>query len=196
MVEKNYLMYQLEDKRLENKALEEHIRILSTGYGNVQRFLNTPSEALRLFSKHHKFIEDEVNEWYITPYQKNNGHPEDLIFNTITGEKVRSKSEVIIYTALLNHHIPFHYEENIKFGNEVLSPDFTLRHPKTGKLYLWEHFGAIEKKGYRDKNLKKLKTYIQNGYYPTINLITTFETLDDPLDPVYVEKLIEYYFEN
>ena len=194
MAEKNYLMCCLEDMLLEQKALNEHIHTLSPNYGKASSFLNTPSEALRLYTRHHKLLDEKIIEWINTPYKKNTNHLKDLIYNTVTGEKVRSKSEVIIYTTLLKYNIPFHYEEEISFGNEILYPDFTIMHPKTGKIYLWEHFGAIEKKKYQDNTFKKLKTYIQNNYFPTINLITTYETISDPIDPLYVEKLIEYYF--
>lgn len=40
----------------------------------------------------------------------------------------------------------------------------------------------------------KLHTYIAGGITPSINLITTYETKDNPLSMELVEKIIEYYF--
>lgn len=40
----------------------------------------------------------------------------------------------------------------------------------------------------------KIKTYIENGIIPTIDLITTYETKNCPLDYESVEKVIKEYF--
>lgn len=36
-----------------------------------------------------------------------------------------------------------------------------------------------------------LELYCENGYVPTVNLLTTFETLDVPLDAIKVETMIK-----
>ena len=95
---------------------------------------------------------------------------------------------------LFQAKIPYRYECQIILGNIILYPDFTIRHPRTGKLYYWEHFGQMDNPEYNKKANNKLQTYISNGIIPTINLITTFETIDNPLTSNYVNELIEYYF--
>ena len=42
--------------------------------------------------------------------------------------------------------------------------------------------------------MNKLRTYLNNGIYPGVNLIMSFETKDMPIDEVYVNHLLSYYF--
>lgn len=76
----------------------------------------------------------------------------------------------------------------------MLYPDFTIRHPKTGRLFYWEHFGLMNQLTYRKSTCSKLQLYISNGIIPNIQLITTYETQEEPLDPETVEKIVEHYF--
>lgn len=39
------------------------------------------------------------------------------------------------------HNEAFRYECLLKLGDSAYYPDFTIKHPKTGKTYYWEHFG-------------------------------------------------------
>lgn len=41
---------------------------------------------------------------------------------------------------------------------------------------------------------EKLRLYMSNGIIPNIQLITTYETQEEPLDPESVEKIVEHYF--
>lgn len=76
----------------------------------------------------------------------------------------------------------------------VLYPDFTIRHPKTGEIFYWEHFGLMDDSNYCKNVLSKLQIYISNGIIPTIQLITTYETKDHPLNMEQVEKIVKQYF--
>ena len=58
---------------------------------------------------------------------------------------VRSKSEAFIASSLSDKGIPFRYECAAKIAGTVIYPDFTIRHPLSGKLCLWEHFGLIDR---------------------------------------------------
>lgn len=73
-------------------------------------------------------------------------------------------------------------------------PDFTIRHPITGEMVYWEHFGLMDEEAYRNSVYKKLKLYCDNGIIPSINLITTYETKQHPLDANHVEAIIKEYF--
>ena len=72
--------------------------------------------------------------------------------------------------------------------------DFTIRHPITGEMVYWEHFGLMDEEEYRNSVYKKLKLYCDNGIIPSINLITTYETKQHPLDANHVEAIIKEYF--
>lgn len=90
--------------------------------------------------------------------------------------------------------IPFRYECELQLGETTLYPDFTLRHPLTGNLFYWEHFGMMDNPAYCRNVSSKLQLYFSHGIIPSINLITTYETKDDPLDVEIVEGIIQHYF--
>ncbi len=128
------------------------------------------------------------------PYDKNKLHPEQLIHKTPLGECVRSKSEAFILMCLQQNKIPYRYECVLHLDSMTFYPDFTIRHPRTGKVYYWEHFGMMDYRDYAKKAYAKLDIYQMHGIIPSINLIVTFETKEHPLDLEMVEKLIEHYF--
>ena len=134
------------------------------------------------------------DDWEYQLYEKKTEHPKQLTNDAPKGEKVRSKSEAFIATALYERGIPYHYEEYHYFGNTRLGPDFTIRHPETGELYIWEHFGIIDKENYQEEFLFKIPLYLKAGYYPGVNLITTYETKDDPLSIDTIRNTIHEYF--
>ena len=117
-------------------------------------------------------------------------NPEALKFYTKMGIIVRSKSEVIIVTALYENNIKFEYERAIKISDVIYYPDFTVE-KKNGNIILWEHLGLIDNPDYRNKAYRKILKYNENGYYQGKNLILTYETAESPLDPMDVEHEIE-----
>ena len=127
-------------------------------------------------------------------YEKGAPNPEQLIHKTITGEKVRSKSEAFIYTSLTTNRIPFRYEGALHLGKKTYYPDFTIRHPRTGEVIYWEHFGKMDSREYARKTFAKLEQYQYFGIIPSVNLIITFETKEHPLSIEEVENIIERWF--
>ena len=95
---------------------------------------------------------------------------------------------------LYQNQIPYRYECQLQLGDHIIYPDFTIRHPSTGKFYYWEHFGQMDNPEYYTKACSKIQLYISHGYIPTINLITTFETQKHPLVPDDVYHIIKHYF--
>lgn len=67
-------------------------------------------------------------------------------------------------------------------------------YPYTGDFYYWEHFGMMDNPAYIQNTTTKLNQYALQGITPGIQLITTYETKSQPLDPDLVEKYIQYYF--
>jgi ATP-dependent DNA helicase RecQ len=78
------------------------------------------------------------------------------IHKTLSGDFVRSKSEVIIANILYQSGIPFTYEAPlIALDGSRRSPDFTVEWD--GKTYYWEHLGMLDIEDYRqDWELKKV----------------------------------------
>lgn len=112
----------------------------------------------------------------------------------MSGNILRSKSEVIIDMSLTQARIPFRYECQLIIGETILYPDFTILHPHTRKIFYWEHFGMMDVPEYAFHAFSKLQLYQTSGIIPSINLITTYETKDHPLDPELVSNIINYHF--
>jgi len=90
--------------------------------------------------------------------------------------------------------ISFRYECALHLAETTLFPYFTIRHPETGKIYYWEHFGLMDNLQYRKAAFSKLQLYADHGLIPSIQLITTYETKEHPLGSSTVEQLIPSYF--
>lgn len=122
---------------------------------------------------------------------RKNPYKEELAIQPLdNGQKVRSKSEVLISKVLEKYNIPYRTECMLQVGNNIYYPDFTVRHPVTGEYYYIEHLGLIEKYSYLKKNLDKLHDYITHGIVPMRNLILTFETLEYPLTLEMIDWLV------
>jgi len=147
-----------------------------------------------LLSSSLKPISKDLLEWSSASYEKNPAKPEKLIVPTIAGHMVRSKSEAMIVHCLYMNKIPYRYEAALQLGNQTIYPDFTIRHPRTGNYYYWEHFGLMDDPGYCWKTGQKIYLYSVNGITPSIELITTFEKEAAPLSTNSIEEIIETYF--
>lgn len=190
---KKYYTYELEDATKEQKAISAYLskspnprkseKLLSdgTGYKELLQPFMTP-------------INEELNRWVSEKYEKNMNHQENLKFKTSKGYYVRSKSESMIDKILTINRIPFRYECMLNLGGLIMYPDFTIRHPKNGEYFYWEHFGMMDNPSYASGAITKLHSYVSNNIYPTINLITTYETKDNPLDMETIEEIVNKYF--
>lgn len=160
----------------------------------VNLLIEHEPEYMKLLSGHFVHSDSNTNSWIYEPYDRNNNYPEGLKFKTNSGIVVRSKSELIIANILSEYKIPFRYECSLNLGGIILYPDFTIMHPKTNHIFYWEHFGMIDNSNYANNTTNKLHTYIANNIYPSINLITSYETKENPLDVGLIEELVKYYF--
>jgi len=181
-----------------NELKNEHhrIEVYLKNYPKVKEsdtLLENP-DTRKLILENINPLSKELSDWQNEPYEKNPNHPEALIHKCISGNIVRSKSESIIDTFLYKNNIPYKYEAPLQFGKIILYPDFTIRHPKTGKIYYWEHFGKMDDEKYARKTFYKLQLYNSHGLIPSINLITTYETAENPLDINTVDDIIAKYF--
>lgn len=152
------------------------------------------SEYKELLSPFFCPVSQELLNWMNSPYERSTKYPEQLIHKTISNHLVRSKSEAIIDTILHINKIPFRYECALNLGQTMIYPDFTIRHPKTGALYYWEHFGLMDDPVYSKNAYSKLQLYTSIGIVPSIQLITTFETKENPLSIETVEKIVSHFF--
>ena len=112
---------------------------------------------------------------------------------TARGERVRSKSEVIIADTLFRYNIPYRYEFPITLkrsnsddirrdlGRSItLYPDFLCLNTRTRTEFYWEHFGLMDSTEYSNNAAGKLRLYTENGILAGRNLIITMETQTEP----------------
>jgi len=135
-----------------------------------------------------------VKMWQDAEYQTNCAHQEHLLHKSLKGERLRSKSEVIIANALYMNHVPYRYECELVLGDVTLYPDFTILHPGTLEVYYWEHFGMMSQETYREKTVQKLRLYGEHQIFPFYQLITTYESESVSLDSEMIQKIIDMYF--
>lgn len=113
---------------------------------------------------------------------------------TAKGERVRSKSEVIIADILNQEGIPYRYECPLQLkGWGKVYPDFTVLNVRERKELYWEHMGMMDDPDYVEKAIQKLALYQQKGIFSGRNLILTYETKKLPLNPKSVRLIIEEY---
>ena len=192
---KNKYLHLLKKDNLQRiKAIDSFLKHYNSESGLAQELLEDEAYA-ELLAPYVKTISQELLEWKDSPYETNPLYKEHLIFRTKADIYVRSKSEAIIASTLFSKKIPFHYEELLVLGDALFYPDFAVKHPTTGKLYYWEHFGKMDNPEYARKAFVKLQHYANNGIILGINLIATFETKECPLDMTQVERVVACYFE-
>ena len=136
----------------------------------------------------------ELEEWKEAPYEHFEKYQTNKVNRSVSGNSYRSKSEAFIASMLDQYHIPYHYEEVWDINGRLVAVDFTIRHPKTGQTFLWEHFGLLDDDGYVNDNLSKIYDYVKAGWIPMANLIVTCENKEQPLDFRLVHSLIKHFF--
>ncbi len=190
LAKKTYLQYHLADLNQEIKALSMYLSHCIDDEKRTDRLLNKNGWADLL----QEYMDTDTEKWLQEPYDKKQISPEDQKVRAIHGEFVRSKSEALIAMVLYQHNIPFRYECKWDIDKRTVYPDFTILHPKTHQLLIWEHFGLIDDSIYLSNMFSKLRLYIRNGFIPFYNLIMTFESKEVPLDSALLEALAQYYF--
>ncbi len=189
---KKYLSNLREDYSNELTAINSYLKIHKPFSAN--ELLENDADCRKILSNYFTPNSKIIQTWLQEPFIQSTEHKENLIHRCISGDIVRSKSEEIIANLLHNHQIPFRYECKLEIDDMIFYPDFTIMHPKTFKIYYWEHFGMIDIPKYSKNAFSKLNIYSTNGIVPSINLITTFETSKIPLTSDVVEQVINTYF--
>lgn len=140
----------------------------------------------KLLQSDRRKMPDWMAEWMHAPYDKNEGHIEELVITTLSGFNVRSKSEEKIADSLFNANLAFRYEPKLIIGDEVRYPDFVILHPSSTPEHMiyiiWEHAGRMDDmKEYVPGLCRKLQLYSSAGLVIGENMIFTFESRKRPL---------------
>ncbi len=98
---------------------------------------------------------DYVGNWQEKEYNNKSfweGVPEQY---TSKGERVRSKSEVMIADALYQAGIPYRYECPLQLEGQTVYPDFTILRAGDRQEIYWEHLGMMDDPEYCVNALKR-----------------------------------------
>ena len=129
----------------------------------------------------------DFSSWAREDYLSNPYQPEGKKFKTQTGIYVRSKSEKMIADTLTSYQISYRYEAAL-YLDYTIYPDFTIRHPETGDLYYYEHFGMVDNPDYRRKMLDKCDMYMRHEIF---DLLYTIESKDRPLTVEQIDLALQ-----
>ena len=101
-------------------------------------------------------------------------HQLKRIYETEDGNRVRSKSEVIISNLLYSAHIKYTYEEKLYYGSDGkwIEPDFTFKMKDKTKVF-WEHVGLLGTENYDANWLHKMDVYEE---YFNGQMVKTYES--------------------
>lgn len=191
--EKKLFSASLEDLQRELCAVDAFLNCYQSEPSKVEQLLSQPCYQ-KVINLSFQAASEDLEQWSRAFYETNPSHRENLRHSCLSGHMVRSKSEALIDQTLFMHKIPFRYECALLLKDVTFYPDFTIRHPQSGKYFYWEHFGLMDSPSYSQQAFQKLNIYCQNSIIPTINLITTYETKDHPLTTQTIENIVQEYF--
>lgn len=173
----------------------------------IDHFLNKydPDAIKRIYAKsgevRKQFIqaaelpdEDFRAEWRAVSYDGKEFREGAAEHYTLRGERVRSKSEVMIANALFRAGIDYRYEAPLLLGSQLVYPDFTILRMADRKTLFWEHAGLIDDADYRNDLLSRIVIYEENGFFSGEDLILTAETQKRPLNIRDVQRVVNHYF--
>ncbi len=142
--------------------------------------------------------EQFIQRWQNKPFTHKKISDDVPMYLTMKGERVRSKSEVIIADRLNINGIPYKYECPLTFKRNgeliTIHPDFTILRVSDRKTLYLEHNGRMDDPGYADDMVNRVNDYSYAGIVQGDNLFMTFETSVTPLDMSVLDKLINNHF--
>ena len=190
----------LSQKDYDEKVLKAALRERNTLEKVLEHFpKNSVDEIYGLLSKYRqnmvipveKTDSAYIEEWNAREFTGKGFAPNEPELITDRGERVRSKSELIIANILYQEKIPYRYEYPLTLqGVGLVYPDFTVLNVRRRKELIWEHQGRMDDPVYVDHAVMKVQSFILNGYYPGEDLILTAETGKRPLNVQIVKALI------
>ena len=199
-VEKAFLLAQKDYDIKLLKALTEQQKVIENFLKNydpdaaVEVFNNLTEARKQLVKPIFLTAEEFIKQWQNEPYDRLGFGKDDPEYYTARGERVRSKSEILIADALYRHNIPYRYEYPVSSHGAVFAaPDFNCLNVRLRKEYYWEHLGMLGREDYADRNVKKIEKYTLADDFDETRLIITMESNNRPLNTKVVEEKIKRY---
>ena len=162
-------------KKIDPSSAEEYRNQISL-LKNQEQSLKYVNEQLRLLAKCFASlgIDPAQRKKTSAPKAIASGalYPQNLRHQTLNGEMVRSKSEVLLANLFYLYQVSYAYEKPLNLDGYTIHPDFTITLP-TGKQIYWEHLGMLDNPQYAQNWAKKNSTYRQHGISEGHGLIIT-----------------------
>lgn len=138
--------------------------------------------------------DEYIKQWKAVDYPGMGFGDEAMELYNDAGERVRSKSEVIISNELLKMGIAYRYEYPVRLiSGRIVHPDFYCLNLRKREEIIYEHFGMMDDPEYANKAIKKMEEYQRNGYWLGKNFIATFESARKAVNPHEVKELARQY---
>lgn len=139
--------------------------------------------------------EDFAQAWVAEPYERKPFSENDPSFYSARGDRVRSKSEVLIADILDEYRIPYRYEAPLRLRDGfVIHPDFTILRLPSRRICYFEHCGRMDDELYLHAFLRRENAYIENGFIPGRDVFHTFESTADPINTKLLRKMLRSLF--
>lgn len=193
LAQKDYNQKLIEVLKQQRKVIDHFLNNYDPGA--AQQVYEKLTEARKLLVRP-EFMSDEefINQWMSVQYTRPPFKENTPEYYTAKGERVRSKSEILIANALFWHNIPYRCEFPVYSGGVIYAaPDFNCLNVRLRKEYYWEHLGKMGDEGYMDTNKDKLDKYALEPSFDESRLIITMETGTKPLNTKVIEEKIRKY---
>ena len=193
LAQKDYDKKLLDALTNQQKALQRFIKDYDPDAAQqVYEKLTDPRKALVT----PEFLSDEefIRQFLSQPYTRLGFKSTDPEFYTDNGERVRSKSEILIANAMFRNKVPYLCEFPV-YDNGILiaAPDFKCLNVRLRKVYYWEHLGKLGDQDYANRNVNKFEKYALAEDFDESRLILTFETDNHPLNTRVIEEKIRRF---
>jgi len=193
LVQKEQIKQALEAAELEAKVLKKDIlEYPKTTFEKA--YLALDDRYIKYASPLIFSDEDYAKEWLAIPFVPKPFSKDAPEYYTMKGERVRSKSEVIIADRLYIKGIPYKYECPVLIGGVVFHPDFTILRLSDRKILYHEHCGKMGDSGYVEDMIDRANKYAKAQIFQGDRLFYTFESADHPLDISWFNDFIEKNF--
>lgn len=193
LVQKDYLKRVLKQIKCELSAIEKMQKLYPETI--AEDVFDSLSDARKQYARPINVCDDAYAErWMAVPYKRKPFKKDAPEFYTLKGERVRSKSEVIIADRLRAQGIPYRYEYPLKVGNRIIHPDFTILRMSDRKILYHEHCGKMNDPQYTDDLIIRAKDYNRTGIILGDKLFFTFESETTPLDMKMLDNIISQHY--
>ena len=193
LLQKQYLSTVLKTNKKELSAIEKMSKLYPSTL--AEDVYDQLSEGRKSHIKPINVYDDAyAQKWMEAPYKRKPFKKDMPEFYTTKGERVRSKSEIIIADRLRANGIPYRYECPLKVGKKIIHPDFTILRMSDRKILYHEHCGKMGDQKYIEDMLTRAKDYSLEDIILGDRLFYTFESEATPLDVTMLDMLIKKHY--